>query len=60
TGYAYSEDLSLQPMLDAARTAAAIASGSRDVPPQALKHLSVPDQYPIEDPWDTVGVHSKL
>jgi len=60
TGYAYSEDLSLQPMLDAARTAAAIASGSQDVPPQALKHLQVPDQYPIADSWDTVGVHAKL
>ena len=36
TGYAYTDDLSWAAMAQAAETAAHIASGSRDIPPQAI------------------------
>jgi len=56
TGYGYTEDLSLPAILDAARTAAAIADGaSRDAP--GILHL-VPRRaslYPARLPGDAVG-----
>src|SRR5262245_62882784 len=45
-GYAYTEDLSLPAMLDAARTASQIARGGRIVAPVALSNRPVADHYP--------------
>ena len=50
TGYAFTEDLTLQSMLAAARTAAAIASGSAVVAPQSYNPLKAGDLYVTEVP----------
>ena len=60
TGYAFSEDLTLESMLAAARTAAAIATGSSVVPPQAYEPRQAGELYTTELPWDEVGVGRKL
>ena len=60
TGYAFTEDLTLASMLAAARTAAAIASGSAVVPPQAFNARNSGDLYRTEVAWADVGVDRKL
>jgi len=60
TGYAFTEDLTLESMLAAARSAAAIASGSSVVPPQSYDPQQTGDLYTTEVPWAEVGVAQKL
>jgi len=60
TGYAFSEDLELDSMLDAARTAASIARGGGGVPPQAFGPRAHPDLYTIGEAWERVDVVRKL
>ncbi|MBX3271463.1 MAG: TldD/PmbA family protein [Sandaracinaceae bacterium] len=61
TGYAYTEELTRESMVAAARTAAAIASGGRAAPPERIQHVALPHQrYAIEIPWRDVGVNDKL
>ena len=48
TGYAYTEELSEARMLDAARTAAQIASSGGAPGPVSVKTLVLPSFYPIE------------
>ncbi len=47
-GYAYSESLDPEPMLEAARTASAIASGGRSVAPVRVRRRRAKNAYPIE------------
>jgi TldD protein len=47
-GYAYSEDLTLEAMAGAARTAAAIASSQRNVGAINLTQQPIPNFYPLE------------
>ena len=60
TGYAFTEDLTLESMLAAARTAAAIANGSAIVPPQAYNPKRTGDLYTTALPWADVGIDRKL
>lgn len=60
TGYAFTEDLTMQSMLAAARTASAIASGSQVVAPQAFNPLATGTLYTTTVPWADVGVGQKL
>ena len=60
TGYAFTEDLTLPSMLAAARTASAIAAGSRVAAPQAFNPLAAGDLYTTEVPWSDVGIDKKL
>jgi TldD protein len=60
TGYAYSEDLSLEAMLGAARTAAAIARSSGRPGPQRFELQRTPSLYSLAVPWSGVGVEQKL
>lgn len=60
TGYAFTEDLSLPSMLAAARTAAAVASGSKTVSPQAYNVADSGDLYTTAVPWADVGIDRKL
>jgi len=60
TGYAYAEDLSLQPMLGAARTAASIAEGGGGVAPIGLTRREHEDLYALAENWEDVEVGRKL
>jgi TldD protein len=60
TGYAYTEDLSLEAMLKAARTAAAVARGSKATAPQHFDPSRSGDMYRIALPWSEVGIDDKL
>ncbi|MBK9383683.1 MAG: TldD/PmbA family protein [Planctomycetes bacterium] len=60
TGYAYSEDLELEPILHAAKTAAAIAAGNRAVEPPGFGLRLSPDLYPIAEGWDQIELSRKL
>ncbi len=60
TGYAFTEDLTLPSMLAAAKTAAAIASGSQVIAPQAFNAQGMGDLYKTSVPWSDVGIDQKL
>lgn len=60
TGYAFTEDLTLPSMLAAARTAAAIASGTQPVPPQHFDPQAAGKLYRTALPWSEVGIDRKL
>lgn len=60
TGYAYSEDLDLDSMCEAARTAASIAAGGGGVPPKAFKTREDHNLYPLDESWGSVEVSRKL
>ncbi|HYF52481.1 MAG TPA: TldD/PmbA family protein [Planctomycetota bacterium] len=59
-GYAYSENLDLEPMLNAARVAATIASGSKNVAPQSVQARTAPQRYGIKRQWEDVSVSERL
>ncbi|HZD53731.1 MAG TPA: metallopeptidase TldD-related protein [Woeseiaceae bacterium] len=60
TGYAFTEDLAAPSMLQAARTAAAIAKRGTTVPPQSFDPQRAGELYRIAVPWSEVGVEKKL
>jgi TldD protein len=60
TGYAFTEDLTLASMLAAARTAAAIASGTSVVPPQSFNPAKTGELYRTQVLWSDVGIDRKL
>jgi TldD protein len=60
TGYAFTEDLSLESMLAAARTAATIAHGGKVVAPVSFDHKSRASYYNLQRPWHEVAVADKL
>lgn len=59
-GFAYSEDLSENSLLDAADTARAIASGPARPAPKSFGAVKVESRYPVEVPWDEVGIPDRL
>jgi TldD protein len=50
TGYAYTEELAEDRMLEAARTAAQIASSGAVPGPIAVRPVALPDRYPVAEP----------
>src|SRR5437762_8427165 len=50
TGYAYTEELSEERMLQAARTAGQIASSGATPGPLAVQPVPLPDFYPVREP----------
>jgi len=60
TGYAFTEDLTLASMLAAARTASAIAAGSKVVAPQSFAPKDIGGMYTTSVPWADVGIDKKL
>ncbi len=60
TGYAYSEDLDVEALCRAARTAASIAAGNAKVAPQAIEVRSLPDYYAVQRNVEDVAVEEKL
>ncbi len=59
-GYAYTEDLSLPAMLEAARTAAGIARSGTGRGPVDLQVVGLPNYYPMQRAWDVVGLSERL
>jgi TldD protein len=59
TGYSFTEDMTLESMKQAAKTAANIASEST-APPQKLNFHESPDYYPIQTPWEDVKIDHKV
>ena len=60
TGYAYVENISLDEMLKAARTAARIANGAAGKGPAKLtEELIVNNFYGVQTPWDEIAVKEK-
>ena len=61
TGYAYVEDVTVNEMLKAARTAARIASGTTHVPAINLTEKACPnDRYLVQTPWNEVAINDKM
>ena len=60
TGYSFTEDLSLNSMQAAARTAANIASGNKRIPPTELKVKDLTNYYQTELSYEEVGVKDKV
>lgn len=59
-GYAFTEELTREAMLGAARTAAAIAQSGAAVQPQSFSVQALGGLYALNVPWAEVGVDSKL
>ena len=60
TGYAYVENVTLNEMLNAARTASRIASSSAKTPPVNITEQSFKNHYPVINSWEDVNVQAKM
>jgi len=60
TGYAYVENVTMNEMLKAARTASRIASGSAKTPPVKVDEPKFRNYYPVIKSWEEVNVSSKM
>ena len=60
TGYSFTEDLSLESMKKAARTAAGIASSSPKAPPMALNATPLSNYYQTNASWEEVGINDRI
>lgn len=60
TGYSFTEDVTLNSMKSAARTAANIASSSAKVKVMPLAEKQLPNYYKINTPWEDVSINDKI
>jgi len=60
TGYAYSENITEEAMLKAARTAANIADGTARVAPVDIREFTPPNYYAVETSWEETSVKDKI
>ncbi|TAJ04876.1 twin-arginine translocation signal domain-containing protein [Marinilabiliaceae bacterium JC017] len=60
TGYSFSEEISIEAMKSAARTAANIATSSAKVAPIALESHKLPNYYTIKTPWEEISINEKI
>lgn len=61
TGYAYVENVTLEEMLKAAKTAARIASGSASSKAINLTELEIKQNYyNVSTPWDEIAINDKM
>ena len=60
TGFAFTEDLSIESLLKAAQTAAVVADGPPGPPLASVQRITPPSYYPIETPWTAVGIQQKI
>jgi TldD protein len=60
TGYAYSEDITEEAMLKAAKTAANIANSSATIKPVDIKEFTPPQYYAVKKSWEDTSVKDKI
>ena len=60
TGYAFVENVNLKDMIEAARTASRIASGSAKTPPVNVSEEVFKNHYPIIKSWEDESVQAKM
>ncbi len=60
TGYAFTESLDLESMLQAAEVASAVASGTPGKAPAIMKVGKLPEYYPVQHPWGGVSTKMKV
>ena len=60
TGYAFVENVDLEEMIKAARTASRIASGSAKTPPVKIDEKVFDNHYPIINSWEDESVQTKM
>ena len=60
TGYAYLENVAVNEMVKAARTASRIASGSAKTPPVMVNEQAFKNYYPVVKSWEDVNIQSKM
>jgi TldD protein len=60
TGYAYTEDLSMEKMKQAAMTAAAIADKGASPPPVSIAEARFENRYPVADPVTALPLERKI
>jgi len=60
TGYTYTEEVTLQAMKNAARTAANIANSSKKVDPVPFVLHDHPNYYAIKTEWEQVSIDEKI
>ena len=60
TGYSFSEIISQEAMLKAARTAANIADSSAKFSPANISEYLPPDFYPVKASWENTSVKDKI
>ncbi|PKK83575.1 MAG: peptidase U62 [candidate division Zixibacteria bacterium HGW-Zixibacteria-1] len=60
TGYSFTEEITVEAMIKAARTAANIANESKNMPPVGLSEHQIPSYYPVKSLWEEVGIDKKI
>lgn len=60
TGYSFTEEITPEAMKKAAKTAANIASETRNTPAMKFSTLDKPNYYPIETLWEDVSIDQKI
>jgi len=60
TGYSFTEEITPETMKLAAKTAANIADTSGKFNPVKFKRGEKPDYYPIQTPWEQIGIDKKI
>ena len=60
TGFSFTEEITPNAMKLAAKTAANIANSSKIISAIPLKLHNHPNYYPIETPWEKVGIDQKI
>jgi TldD protein len=60
TGFAFTEDLTRESLLDAATTAAVVAEGPAADAFTAPRRVDIPSHYEIELPWSEIGIDKKI
>jgi TldD protein len=60
TGYSFTEELSPEAMVNAARTAANIAGQSSKASPTEFSFRRVPNYYPVDKMWADVNIDEKI
>ncbi len=60
TGFSFTEELTAEAMLKAARTAANIARSGSTEAPSGLLYKPAASYYPIQVPWEDIGIDRKI